>query len=77
MFLKKIKNYHSYFANSKEQLKDESVCAAIKRLRIVSRVICTPNFKHSQRVPAVRLRKILQKSHTKPLLKVKIPITGY
>ena len=69
MFLEKTKNYHSYFANSKEQSNDESVCTAINGLCIVSTVICTLNFKHSQRVLAVRLRKILQKSHTKQLLK--------
>ena len=69
MFLEKIKNYHSYFANSKEQLKDDSVCNVINRLCIVSRVICAPNFKHSQRVLAVSLKKSLQNSHTKQLLK--------
>ena len=69
MFLEKIKNYHSYFANSKEQSNDESVCTAINGLCIVSTGIYAPNFKHSQRVLAVRLRKILQNSHTKQLLK--------
>ena len=75
MFLEKIKNCHSYFANSKEQSNDKLVCIVINRLCIVLRVICAPNFKHSQRVLTVRLRKILQNSHTKQLLKVKIPIT--
>ena len=69
MFLEKIKSYRSYFTNSKEQSKDESVCTVINRLCIVSRVICAPNFKYSQRVLTVRLRKILQKSDTKQLLK--------
>ena len=75
MFLEKIKNYRSYFANSKEQSNDEFVFIATKRLCIVSRVICAPNLNHFQRVLTVRLRKFLQNSHTKQLLKVKIPIT--
>ena len=75
MFSEKIKNYRSYFTNSKEQSNDKFVCIVINRLCIVSRVICAPNLKHSQRVLTVRLRKILQKSHTTQLLKVKIPIT--
>ena len=75
MFLKEVKKYRSYFTNLKEQSKDESVCTVINRLCIVSRVICAPNFNYSQRVLTVRLRKILQKSHTKQLLKLKVPIT--
>ena len=69
MFSEKIKNYHSYFTDSKEQLMDNSVYAAKNGLCIVSTGVYAPNFKHSQRVLTVRLRKVLQISHTKQLLK--------